>query len=92
MYECDEIDCPYCNGVQCCMEDEPYGNCIMCEDEEIEEGTSIDYNTAQHMMEFLNQFLEGYKVDVDFKGMTQKEFVETTFASYCVVNNITEVI
>lgn len=95
MYECYEIDCPYCNGEQCCMDGDPTMECEMFygyEDEEEEEGTSIDYNTAQHMMEFLNQFLEGYKVDVDFKGMTQKEFVETTFASYCVVNNITEVI
>jgi hypothetical protein len=91
MYECYEIDCPYCDGQQCCMEDEPYGNCVMCEDEEVEAETFIEYDTAQHMMEFLNWFLESYKVDVVFKDMTQKEFVETVFASYCFVNNITEV-
>ena len=91
MYECYEIDCPYCNREQCCMDGDPTEECEMFFEDE-EEEYYLDYNTAQHMMEFLNQFLEGYKVDVDFKGMTQKEFVETTFASYCIVNNITEVI
>ena len=93
MYECYEIDCPYCDGQQCCMEDEPYGNCVMCEDEEVEmeEEYCLGYDTTQHMMEFLNWFLENYKVDVDFAGMIQKEFVETVFASYCIANNVTEV-
>lgn len=92
MYECYEIDCPYCDGKQCCMDGDPTTECEMFFEDEEDEETSIDYDTTQHMMEFLNWFLTHYNVDVVFKDQTQKEFVETVFSSYCFVNNIKEVI
>lgn len=92
MYECYEIDCPYCNGQQCCMDGDPTEECEMFYEDEEEEGYCLDYGTTQYMMDFLNWFLDSYNVDVVFKDMTQKEFVETVFANYCIINNITKVV